>query len=70
MTKVKISATVQPEWLAEARAVTVTTNLSQLFDDALAAIRRQGWGGRPVRVDAAVPGNVADDRSVRGVGSS
>jgi hypothetical protein len=38
MTKVKISATVRPERLATARAVTGTTNLSQLLDDALAAL--------------------------------
>ena len=65
MTKVKISATVQPERLAEARAVTGTTNLSQLLDDALAALitrelERRWLDAHP---DDELPGEVPVDLS-------
>lgn len=38
MTKVKISATVKPERLEQARQVTGTANVSQLLDLALSAL--------------------------------
>lgn len=38
MAKSKISATVSPELLEQARDLTGTTNVSQLLDDALRAL--------------------------------
>lgn len=65
MTKVKISATVTPERLADAREVTGTSNLSQLLDDALAALvsreRERRW--LEAHPDDELPGAVPVDLS-------
>jgi post-segregation antitoxin (ccd killing protein) len=65
MTKTKVSATVDPERLAEARAVTGTTNLSQLLDQALAAVIERELERRwlDAHPDDELPGHVQVDLS-------
>lgn len=65
MTTTKISATVTPERLAEARAVTRTSNLSQLLDEALAALISRELERRWLEAhpDEELPGEVPVDLS-------
>ncbi|HYZ97954.1 MAG TPA: type II toxin-antitoxin system CcdA family antitoxin [Acidimicrobiales bacterium] len=65
MTKTKVSATLSPERLAQARKVTGTSNLSMLLDEALAALierelERQWLEAHP---DDELPGEVEVDLS-------
>lgn len=65
MTRTKVSATLSPDRIAQARAVTGTTNLSQLLDEALAALiarelERQWLEAHP---DDELPGEVEVDLS-------
>jgi hypothetical protein len=63
VSKTKISATVSPERLAEARAVTGTSNISQLIDAALEVLinREQRW--IDAHPDDELPGQVGVDLS-------
>lgn len=65
MTKAKISATLTPERLAQARSVTGTSNLSQLLDDALAALIEREFERRWLEAhpDDELPGQVEVDLS-------
>ncbi|MGH3681299.1 MAG: type II toxin-antitoxin system CcdA family antitoxin [Natronosporangium sp.] len=65
MTRTKISATVDPERLAEARAATGTTNLSQLLDQALSALINRELEQRwlAAHPDSELPGEVPVDLS-------
>lgn len=65
MTKAKISATLTPERLAQAREVTGTTNLSQLLDDALGALISQELERRwlDAHPDEDLPGEIEVDLS-------
>lgn len=65
MTRTKISATVDPERLAEARAATGTTNLSQLLDQALSALINRELEQRwlAAHPDRELPGEVPVDLS-------
>ncbi len=61
--KTKVSATLTPGRLAEAQAITGTGNVSQLLDDALAALierelERRWMDARP---DPDLPGEVPVD---------
>lgn len=63
--KTKISATITPERLARARAVTGTTSLSRLLDDALEALTVRELENRWLEShrDEDLPGEVAVDLS-------
>lgn len=65
MTKLKVSATVDPEQLAEARAVTGTSNLSRLLDQALGALIQRELERRwlDAHPDEELPGEVPVDLS-------
>ena len=63
MTKRKISATVTPEWLDEATALTGATSVSSVIDQALKALisaelERQWLAAHP---DVDLPGEVVPD---------
>lgn len=61
--RVKISATVTPERLRQAKEVTGTANVSQLLDDALAALveRELEKGWLLAHPDDELPGEVEVD---------
>lgn len=67
MPKAKISATVSPDRLARAREVTGTTNVSELLNDALAALiereLEQRWLDAQRTDDDQLPGEVVVDLS-------
>lgn len=65
MTKTKVSATLSPDQLAKAREVTGTSNLSQLLDDALAALIERELERRwlDAHPDDELPGEVPVDLS-------
>lgn len=61
--RTKISATLTPERLREAQAVTGTSNVSQLLDEALAALIERELEKRWLQAnpDHELPGEVAVD---------
>jgi post-segregation antitoxin (ccd killing protein) len=65
MTKEKISATLSPDRLARARQITGKTNVSELLDDALAALieREQELRWLAAHDEADLPGEVPPDLS-------
>jgi hypothetical protein len=67
MTRVKISATLAPERIAEARAVVETASLSELLDRALEALvereLEQRWLDAHDGDNTDLPGPVAVDLS-------
>jgi hypothetical protein len=58
VSKTKISATVSPERLAEARAVTGTSNISQLIDAALEVLINREQRRIDAHPDDELPGQV------------
>jgi hypothetical protein len=65
MTKTKISATVDPARLEQAREVTGTNSLSRLLDDALVALIERSLEQRwlDAHTDGDLPGEVPVDLS-------
>jgi hypothetical protein len=65
MSKAKISATITPERLAQAREVTGTSNVSQLLDEALLALIERELERRwlATHPDDELPGEVQVDLS-------
>lgn len=63
--RMKISATVTPERLQEAKEVTGTTNISRLLDDALDALIERELERRwlAAHADDALPGEIEVDLS-------
>jgi len=63
--KTKVSATLTPERLQQAKAVTGTSNVSQLLEDALAALIERELERRWLEAnrDDELPGDVPVDLS-------
>jgi post-segregation antitoxin (ccd killing protein) len=65
MTKAKVSATVSPDRLARAREVTGTNSVSELLEEALAALIERELERRwlDAHPDEELPGEVVPDLS-------